>query len=144
MSTSISDCAQKLRQTIERAKEADADIRWLSRFPTNCCNFCSNLLLLDLSDAGVGRLQRVIGTVDEDDDARHVWVRADDYTVDICADQYGQSSVIATQQSSWHESLEDVKPFVPQTDLPEGISTAEIDRLRELYEQDLSELARFR
>ena len=144
MSTAISDCAEKLRQTIERAKEANADIRWLSRFPMNCCNFCSNLLVLDLSEAGVGKLQRVIGTIDDDDDSRHVWVEAEGHTVDICADQHGQSSVIATQESDWHNSLEEIKPFVPQTDLPEGISVAEIARLRELYEQDLSELAPYR
>jgi hypothetical protein len=37
-----------------------------------------------------------------------------------------------------------VKPFLAQRDLPEGISDTEIARLREIYNDVLAELARFR
>ncbi|MHC4878599.1 MAG: hypothetical protein ACYTGL_19295 [Planctomycetota bacterium] len=147
MIDAIRDTARNLRATVERARDADADIPWLSRFPKDCCNFGSNLLLFALSDAGVKRLRRVMGTVPEegpDSDTRHVWVQADDYTVDICADQFGQSAVIAEQQSNWHDAMLDVKPFLAHCDIPEGISDTEIARLREIYEDVLAELARFR
>ena len=147
MTDVIRDPARDLRATVERARDAGADIAWLSRFPKDCCNFGSNLLLLALSDAGVKRLRRVMGTVPEnglESDTRHVWVQADDYTVDICANQFGQAAVIAEQDSDWHDAMLDVKPFLAHCDLPEGISDAEITRLREIYEDVLAELARFR
>jgi hypothetical protein len=37
-----------------------------------------------------------------------------------------------------------VKPFLPKRDLAEGVSEAEIARLREVYEEVLRELAPFR
>jgi hypothetical protein len=147
MTDLIRDTAGKLRATVERAKDAGADIPWVSRFPQDCCNFGSNLLLFELSDAGVKRLRRVMGTVPDegpDSDTWHVWVQADDYTVDICADQFGQPEVIVEQQSNWHDAMLDVKPFLAQRDLPEGISDTEIARLREIYKDVLAELARFR
>jgi len=147
MTDSIHDTAMQLRATLDRARNAGANIPWLSRFPRNCCNFGSNLLLFELSDAGVRRIRRVIGTVPEqgpDGDTRHVWVQADDYTVDICADEFGQSAVVVEQQSDWHDAMLDVKPFLAQCDLPEGVSQTEIARLREIYEDVLTELDRFR
>ena len=143
----IRNIALSLRATVARARDAGADIPWVSRFPQDCCNFGSNLLLFELSGAGITRLRRVMGTVPDegpDSDTRHVWVQADDYTVDICGDQYGQSAVIVEQRSDWHGAMLDVKPFLAQCDLPEGISDTEIARLREIYEDVLAELARFR
>jgi len=147
MLTRISETAQNLRTIIESAKSGDADIPWLPRFPEKCCNFAANLLLLELSDAGVDGLRRMIGTVQDDrgdDLATHVWVQAGDVVVDITADQFGQPKVIVEERPAWHASLADVKPFLPKRDLAEGVSDAEITRLRELYEDALGKLASFR
>lgn len=147
MSAIIRTTAEKLRDAIQRAKDENAGIPWLSRFPTKCCNFAANLLLLDLSEAGISGLRRVMGTVQDergDDLENHVWVQVGDTIVDITADQFGQPGVIVEQQSSWHESLHDIKPFLPKQDVEQGISDDAIARLRGLYEQDLSELSRFR
>lgn len=147
MTSLIRDTAETLRASIEKAREAGADIPWLSRFPKKCCNFAANLLLLELSDAGVSKLYRVIGGVGEeggDDTIPHVWVRADTVDVDVCADQHGQQNVVAEQQSEWHSSLEDVKPFLPQHDVPEGIAGEEIERLRSLYQDVLTKLREHR
>jgi len=147
MSTFISDTAHDLRATIERAQSGKADITWLPRFPEKCCNFAANLLLLELAQAGADRLRRMLGTVQDnrgDDLATHVWVQADDFVIDITADQFGQRKVIVEQQSSWHDALHDVKPFLPKRDLPEGVSEDEIARLSEVYKDALSALAPFR
>lgn len=147
MSILILETARDLRATIERAKSGNAGISWLPRFPDKCCNFAANLLLLELSDAGGERLRRMIGTVHDDrgdDVATHVWVQAGDLVVDIAADQFEQPKVIVEHLSSWHNSLHDVKPFLPKRDLAEGVSDAEIARLREVYEEVLRELAPFR
>ena len=89
----------------------------------------------------------MLGTVldDRGDDlATHVWVQADDLVVDIAADQFEQPKVIVEHLSSWHDSLHDVKPFLPKSDLVDGVSESEIARLRELYDDVLRELAPFR
>lgn len=147
MATLIRETAQNLRTTIERAKTGNADIPWLPRFPEKCCNFAANLLLLELAKAGGERLRRMIGTVCDDrgdDLATHVWVQAGDVVADITADQFEQPKVVVEHHSAWHHSLHDVKPFLPKRDLVEGVSEAEIARLRELYEDTLRELAPFR
>jgi len=147
MSTLILETAQNLRATIERAQSGNAGIRWLPRFPRNCCNFAANLLLLEFSESGGERFRRMLGTVldDRGDDlATHVWVQADDLVVDIAADQFEQPKVIVEHLSSWHDSLHDVKPFLPKSDLVDGVSESEIARLRELYDDVLRELAPFR
>ena len=147
MSILILETAQNLRTTIERAKSGNAGISWLPRFPENCCNFAANLLLIELSEAGRERLRRMLGTVQDnrgDDLASHVWVQQGDLVVDIAADQFEQPKVIVEHLSSWHNSLHDVKPFLPKRDLAEGVSEAEIARLREVYEEVLRELAPFR
>ena len=144
MANEIFETAESLRATIHRARDAGADIRWLPRFPTDCCNFASNLLLLDLSDAGVEHVRRVIGTVSDDDDQRHVWIKAGKYDVDICADQFGQPSIIAEERSGWHGTLSEVKPLVPQCDLPDGIPADELVRVSGLYEDILAKLAPYR
>lgn len=147
MSAKIRATAENLRGAIRRAKEGNADIPWLKRFPKKCCNFAANLLLLDLSESGIAGLRRMMGTVQDergDDLETHVWVQAGDIIVDITADEYGQPEVIVEQQSSWHEALHDIKPFLPKLDVAEGISDPEMARLRALYEQTLSALAAFR
>jgi len=147
MSILILEIARNLRATIERAKSGNAGITWLPRFPENCCNFAANLVLLELSEAGGERLRRMLGTVVDDrgdDLATHVWVQAGDLVVDIAADQFEQPKVIVEHLSSWHNSLHNVKPFLPKRDLAEGVSEAEIARLREVYEEVLRELAPFR
>lgn len=147
MSGPILNTATNLRATIEQAAEGGANIPWLARFPTKCCNFAANLLLLDLSASGVGALRRMIGTVQDergDDLDTHVWVLAGDLVVDITADIHGQTKVIVEQQSAWHNSLHDTKPFLPKQDLEEGIADSDLARLRNLYEQVLGELAPFR
>lgn len=147
MTSLIRDTAETLRASIETARESGADIPWLARFPRKCCNFAANLLLLELSDAGVGKLHRVIGGVGEegdDDTIPHVWVRAGDIDVDVCADQHGHQSVVAECNSQWHSSLEDVKPFLPQHDNPDGIADVEVARLRSLYQDVLKKLAEYR
>ncbi len=147
MSDLIRKTAEQLRAVLDRAQEAGADIPWIARFPKNCCNFASNLLLLELSDAGLDRLRRTIGTVTDekgDDLANHVWVNAGDFTVDITADCYGQPKVIVEQQSDWHNELTDVKPFIARHDVPEGTAEAELSRLRELYQDVLQILATYR
>lgn len=137
MSEIIFTTAQQLRLAIDRAKAAGADIPWLTRFPENCCNFASNLLLLDLADAGVGRLRRVIATICDamgNDVGSHVWVRAEtDWIVDITADHYGQPNVIVDHTSDWHSSLKDEKPFIPRQDLPEGVAPTHLERISNLY-----------
>ena len=147
MTALIRETVEKLRATIERARGAEAEIPWLKRFPKNCCNFTSNLLLMDLSDAGVSSLRRMMGGVPEeggDDTIPHVWVQADGFVTDITADYHGQASVIVESDSVWHQSLEDVRAFVPRLDVPEGIAAEEITRLRELYEDVLQKLEAFR
>ncbi len=147
MLTRISESAHHLRTVIENAKSGNADIPWLPRFPEKCCNFAANLLLLELSDAGIDGLRRMIGTVQDergDDLATHVWVQSGDIVADITADQFGQPKVIVEAQSAWHASLSDVKPFLPKRDLAEGVSDAEITRLRELYQDALGKLASYR
>lgn len=147
MSALIRETVENLRATIERARDAEAQIPWLKRFPKNCCNFAANLLLMDLSDAGVGTLRRMMGGVPEeggDDTLPHVWVVADGFDTDITADYHGQSSVIVQQESAWHASLEDVRPFVPRLDVAEGIAAEEIARLRDLYQDVTPKLAEFR
>ncbi|MEP3479910.1 MAG: hypothetical protein ABJZ55_11730 [Fuerstiella sp.] len=147
MTALICETAEKLRATIERAREADVEIPWLKRFPKNCCNFTSNLLLMDLSDVGVSSLRRMMGGVPEeggDDTVPHVWVQADGFVTDITADYHGQASVIVEGDSAWHQSLEDVRAFVPRLDVPEGIAAEEITRLRELYQDVLQKLEAFR
>jgi len=89
----------------------------------------------------------MLGTVRDDrgdDVATHVWVQADDFVVDIAADQFEQAKVIVEQFSEWHHSLHDVKPFLPESDLVEGVPEADIARLRELYDDVLRELVPFR
>ena len=147
MTALICETAEKLRATIERAREAEVEIPWLKRFPKNCCNFTSNLLLMDLSDAGVSSLRRMMGGVPEeggDDTIPHVWVQADGFVTDITADYHGQASVIVESDSEWHQALEDVRAFVPRLDVPEGIAAEEITRLRELYQDVLQKLEAFR
>lgn len=147
MSAEIRELAENLRAALDRAKAADADIPWLARFPTRCCNFASNLLLLELSQAGIGRLRRVMGTVQDekgDDLGTHVWVQSGDTIIDITADQFGQPNVIVEHQPDWHASLEDVKPFLPKQDLEEGVPADVMARLESLYEQALNTLASFR
>lgn len=147
MSTPIFEIVTSLRATIERAKSGNAGIKWLQRFPANCCNFAANLVLIELSEAGGERLRRMLGTIRDDrgdDVATHVWVQADSLVVDIAADQYKQPKVIVEHQSVWHHSLHDVKPFLPKSDLVEGVSETEIARLRELYDDVIRELAPFR
>ena len=147
MSIQILETARNLRATIERAKSGNASVKWLPRFPENCCNFAANLLLIELSEAGSERLRRMLGTVHDDrgdDLATHVWVQAGDLVVDIAADQFEQPKVIVEHRSSWHDSLHNVKPFLPKRDLVEGVSEAEISRLRGVYEDVLRELAPFR
>lgn len=147
MSALIQKTAENLRAAIERAQNAQAAIPWLKRFPHNCCNFAANLLLIELSNAGVAPLRRLIAGVPEeagDDTVPHVWVLADGIDADISADAHQQPSVIVQQASVWHESLEDVKPFVPRLDVPEGIAATEITRLKELYANVIPVLAEFR
>lgn len=147
MSTLIHKTAKDLRATIENAKSENASVAWLPRFPAKCCNFGANLLLLELAEAGIENLRRMIGTVQDDrgdDVANHVWVQAGDIAIDITADQHGQPEVIVETQSAWHLSLADVKPFLPKVDLQEGVPEAEITRLRELYRDVIRELAPFR
>lgn len=147
MSATIRKTAENLRGAILRARDGNADIVWLARFPKKCCNFAANLLLLDLSESGVGKLRRMMGTVQDkrgDDLESHVWVQAGDVVVDITADQFGQPEVIVELNSSWHETLHDIKPFLAKQDIAAGISESEITRLRSLYEQVLGELAPFR
>lgn len=147
MTALIRETVENLRATIERARDANAEIPWLKRFPKNCCNFTANLLLMDLSDTGAGTLRRMMGGVAEegsDDTIPHVWVQVDGFDTDVTADYHGQPSVIVEQDSAWHASLEDVKAFVPRLDLPEGIADEEITRLRELYQDVLQKLAAFR
>jgi hypothetical protein len=89
----------------------------------------------------------MLGTVVDDrgdDLATHVWVQAGNLVVDIAADPFEQPKVIVEHLSSWHNSLHNVKPFLPKRDLVEGVSEAEIARLREVYEEVLRELAPFR
>lgn len=143
----IRETAQRLRTAIERAREAEAPIPWLGRFPVNCCNFAANLLLLDLSDAGVTGLRRMLGTVCDargDDVASHVWVTTGDVVVDITADHFDQPAVIVERGSEWHESLTDVKPFIARQDVPEGIRAADLDRLKQLYADVIEQLAAYR
>ncbi len=147
MFAQILSTAENLRATVERAQDGNADIAWLARFPRKCCNFTANILLLDLSELGVGRIRRMMGTVRDhigNDLETHVWVQTGDFVADITADQFGQAKVIVEQQSSWHDSLHDIRPFIPRQDVVEGISDTEIGRLRALYEQVLGELAPFR
>ena len=147
MSDQTREIATQLRSMIDAAKKAGANVAWLSRFPKNCCNFTSNLLLIELADAGVGSLRRMIGTVcDErgDELETHVWVTAGDCVVDITADIYGQPPVIAETSSSWHEALSEVKPFIERIDLPEGVSEEQLQRLRDLYQEDIATLSEFR
>lgn len=137
--------AQDLRETIEGAKRADADIVWLPRFPEDCCNYVANLLLFDLSSKGIKRLRRMIGAVNDKD--KHVWVRAGELVVDITADQFGQPTVIVSRDSGWHDALSDIKPYVLQHNgCEEGISEAEIERLRnsDSYREMLAVLGLFR
>ena len=146
MSDQIRKTTEKLRAVLDRAQQAGADIPWIARFPKNCCNFASNLLMLELSDAGVEQLRRTIGTVSDEkgnDLANHVWVNAGDFTVDITAECYGQPKVIVERQSDWHNGLTDVKPFIAKQDVPGGISETELTRLRELYEDVLQTLAAY-
>ncbi len=147
MSLTAHDTARILRATLDNARSGNTTIAWLPRFPQRCCNFAANLLLLELADAGFTRLRRMMGTVQDprgDDLAAHVWVQAGDLTVDITADQYGQPDVIVEPNSNWHLLLADVRPFVPRSDLPDGVPEVEIARLREIYEDVLRELAPFR
>lgn len=147
MTSTISKAAEDLRVAIEKAQAAESDIAWLPRFPAKCCNFAANLLLLDLHEMGVGGLRRMMGTVlDEkgDDLAAHVWVLAGGTLIDITADQFGQPKIIVQEQSDWHDSLDDVKPFLPRQDVEEGIASDNLTRLRALYEQTLTALAPFR
>ncbi len=146
MSDSIPDVASRLRATIDRAKVADAPIAWLSRFPRDCCNLAANLLLFDLSLAGVSKLRRLIAHVPCDNSSRprHVWVEADEFVVDITADQFGQEPVIAAPHSVWHESLLGVEPYVPRHDAPEGISGEEIARLKRAFKNYMDELESYR
>jgi len=147
MSALIRKTAENLRASIERAKNAEAAIPWLKRFPHNCCNFAANLLLIELSNAGVAPLRRMIAGVPEetnDDTAPHVWVVADGIDTDISADAHQQPSIIVQQASAWHASLEDAKPFVPRLDVPEGIAATEITRLKELYAEVIQVLVEFR
>lgn len=147
MSDRIREIAENLRATVERAKSANTDIVWLVRFPKKCCNFVANLLLLDLLESDASRLRRMMGIVRDasgDDVDSHVWVTADDVVVDITADHFGQPKVIVEQQSNWHDSLHEIKPFLPKQDLTEGISDMDITRLRVLYEPVLGKLGPFR
>ena len=147
MSDNIKQVAQNLRAAIERAKAADADIPWLKRFPKNCCNFACNLLLLDLSAAGIRPARRIMGTVcDEKGDelGSHVWVQAEHFIVDITADNFGQSPVIVDDTSKWHEQLDEVKPFIARIDTEDGIGAEELIRLEQLYTDALQTLRQFR
>lgn len=139
----LSDVATRLRASIERAKAAEAEIEWLARFPKKCCNFTSNLLVCELYDLGIAPVRRLIGVVDEEKDIRHVWVEADGITVDISADAHDQPAVIVSAESDWHAGLEDVGPFLPRADLDTGLSGEQIDRLKSLYGETISQLREF-
>lgn len=73
-----------------------------------------------------------------DDIANHVWVQTGNCVIDITADHYDQLPVIVTSQSDWHASLSDIKPFIPAIDLDDGIAESEVQRLRDLYQDNLS------
>ena len=139
----LSDVATRLRASIERARAAEAEIEWLARFPKKCCNFTSNLLVCELHDLGIAPVRRLIGVVDEEKDIRHVWVEADGITVDISADAHEQPAVIVSAESDWHAGLEDVGPFLPRADLDTGLSGEQIDRLKSLYGDTITQLREF-
>ena len=87
-----------------------------------------------------------MGTVrDEkgDDLASHVWVEAEGFIVDITADNFGQPAVIVEHDFDWHSALGDIKPFIARQDLPEGIDPTNLNRLRELYADVVTQLGEF-
>ena len=144
MSDTIRKITERLRATLESAQAGEGELKWLERFPRACCNFTSNLLLLELHDAKISPLRRMIGTITDDggsDLENHVWVIADGTIVDITADNFGLEKVVVTKTSEWHESLSEIGPFIERIDLEQGISSAELDRVRELYEGTLAVLA---
>jgi len=142
MSDQITQIATNLRAALEQAQSAEVSIPWLSRFPQNCCNFTSNLLLLELAGNVAGPLRRLMGTVCDikgDEIGNHVWVQADNHVIDIAGDEFGLPPVVVSDSSDWHASLQDVKPFIERIDLPNGIPDAQLERLRDLY-TDVQEL----
>ena len=147
MSDLITRVATRLRNTLEQAQAADVSIPWLSRFPKNCCNFTSNLLLLELAGGEISPLRRMMGTVCNekgDELGNHVWVQADEYVVDIAGDDFGLPAVVVSSSSEWHSSLQDVKPFIERIDLPDGIPQPQLERLADLYADVLELLKPFR
>ena len=140
--------AVAVRATLERARDAEADIQWISRFPEACCNFAANLLIIQLSAIGIRGLRRMIGAIRDDDGndiASHVWVVVDgSILVDITADSHGLDNVIVASQSGWHASLCDVRPFIERIDHEDGISEGEVQRLQNLYKDTLCVLEEFK
>lgn len=107
--------AGKARKIVETYCVLSGD-QLVQGFPKGCCGVVAELLGRYLIESGYQNVLYVCGSMDEM--GTHAWVEVDSIIVDITADQFGQSSLIVTNHSEWHQKWErdESRPPICQED----------------------------
>ena len=95
--------AHSARNVLEEYASASSDLMF-ERFPKGACGATSELIGRYLSEVYQLRGKLVSGL--RPDGSTHIWLSFSGIILDITADQFGQSAVIVTRESAWHDAWE--------------------------------------
>lgn len=100
----LHELASRFRFAILRSNPATSSLATLREFPRGACGDASLLLAKYLQVQGCGESLLVVG---KRRGHSHAWLRLQDLTVDITADQFDDANagVIVERESPWHASF---------------------------------------
>jgi len=116
--------AHSARHALEQYSSVSTDLMF-ERFPRGACGATSELIGRYLSEVYQLRGKLVSGL--KSDGSTHIWLSFHGIILDITADQFGQSAVIVSRKSAWHEAWEtgeDEHPDAHQVDWPTYLEPA--------------------
>lgn len=116
--------AHSARNVLEEYASVSSDLTF-ETFPRGACGATSELIGRYLSEVYQLRGELVSGL--RSDGSTHIWLSFCGIIFDITADQFGQSAVIVTRKSAWHEAWEtggDEHPDAHQVEWPTYLEPA--------------------
>ena len=100
------------RSAIELCKNKMGNLFWFEGFPRGCCRETATMLAKYLTEQGYEGIQCVRGeTYYNGKLSTHVWLKLNDWIIDITADQFGEhfGKVMVTDKSELHNRFKIVE-----------------------------------